>query len=104
MSPKRLASLTLAATVALFSSGCLTPCNEGGLLSRLNPFHRKPDCTCMEGGDMTISGMPTDGPTFVVPPQGAAPQASPQGQPPRIITVPQQQAPNVPYSPTGLRK
>jgi hypothetical protein len=104
----RLASLTLAASAALFSSGCMTTSNEGGFLARLNPFRRTaaecmPECGCPTGGDVVVSNGPTmtEGPLLMVPPQSAAPISH---QPPRIITVPQQQAPSVPYSPTGLKK
>jgi hypothetical protein len=106
----RLLSLTLAASAAVFSSGCqwtsgcqpLSSPEGGGFLSRLNPFHRTtPECGCMEGGDVVVSNGPTmtEGP-MLVPPQGGATSTPP----PRIITVPQQQAPSVPYTPTGLRK
>ncbi|MBI3409289.1 MAG: hypothetical protein HY040_13160 [Planctomycetes bacterium] len=106
MARARLASLSVAAAAALFASGCMTPSCEsgGGFFSRFNIFHRNntPECCCMEGGEFTASSVPvtTEGPVLTVPPQST----TPTGPPPRIITVPQQQAPNVPYSPTGLRK
>ena len=98
----RWATLTLAGSLLLTSSGC---CN--GLLDRFQSW-RHPggaDCTCMENGghgavpagvEMPVSGRPLlpPDPTFT----GPIPATIPTGPPPRIVPTPIPSATPTPWT------
>ncbi|GEM_PF-6606773 len=98
----RLATLTLAGSLLLTSSGCF------GLLERFQSWRHggAADCTCMEGGaygdvpigaDIPVTGpvLVSPGPTFTGPPPTGV---YPQGPPPRIVPIPAQSAQPMPWT------
>ena len=89
----RLATLTLAGSLLVTSSGCFC------LLERFQSWRHGggADCTCMESGahgdgalsaDLPLTGpvLVSPSPTFTGPPPGTIPQ----GPPPRIVPIPAQ--------------
>lgn len=99
MRRSRLATLTLAGSLLVSSSGCFN------LFGRLQSWHQGSgmDCTCYDVAGQHEMTVPTSvegpaliapAPTFVAPP----PTGIPQGPPPRIVPIPQNAAQPMPWT------
>ena len=101
----RLATLTLAGSLLVSSSGCFN------LVDRFQAWRHGgagADCTCMDAGaqhGMTVPAsaegpvLVSPDPTFVAPPPQSYPQGTfPQGPPPRIVPIPQGAAQTMPWT------